>query len=96
MLLLLSQIKNLPVFTKSEIKLGVVVDLELDTDSQSILRYLVQRGQILGRLQEPLLIHRSQVLSLTSEKMVVEDNVGEEKEDQKERSPLYESVAPNY
>ncbi|MCX6779309.1 MAG: PRC-barrel domain-containing protein [Candidatus Magasanikbacteria bacterium] len=96
MILPSSQIKNLPVFTKSEIKLGIIVDLELDTDSQSILRYVVQRGQILGRLQEPLLIHRSQVLFLTNEKMIVEDNVGEEEKEKKESVPMYESTAPNY
>lgn len=96
MVLPLSQIKNLPVVTKSEVKLGVITDIELDTESQSVLHYLVQRGQILGRLQEPLIIHRSQVLSITDEKMIVEDNAGEEKEEQKERSALYESTATNY
>lgn len=95
MVLPLSQIKNLPVFTKSEMRLGIITDLELDTDSQSILRYLVQRSQILGRLQESLLIHRSQVLSLTSEKMIVDDNVSEEKSEQKERSALYEPTVAN-
>lgn len=95
MLLLLPQIKNLPVFTKSQVKLGNIIDLEVDTDSQSVLRYFVQRGQILGRLQEPLIIHRSQVISLTLEKMVVEDNVSEEKTEEK-NSALYESTAANY
>ncbi|KKR48916.1 MAG: hypothetical protein UT86_C0002G0091 [Candidatus Magasanikbacteria bacterium GW2011_GWC2_40_17] len=95
MLLSLPQIKNLPVFTKNKIKLGIIVDLELDTDSQSVLRYFVQKGQILGRLQEPLIIHRSQVISLTPEKMIVEDNVGEEKAEEK-NSAFYESTAANY
>lgn len=95
MVLPLSQIKNLLVVTQSGTRLGIIVDMELETDSQSILRYVVQRGQILGRLHDPLLVHRSQVVSLSDEKMIVEDNVGQVKEGQKERNPLYEPTTAN-
>lgn len=75
MLLNLAKLKGLSVFSQSGLRLGQVVDLEIDSDTQSILRYLVQRGRLVGRFQEPLLIHRSQVISISSERMVVEDAV---------------------
>lgn len=84
MLLSFSRLKNLPVFTQSGLRLGQVSDLEIDTDSQSILRYIVQRGRLVGRFQEPLLIHRRQVVSISQEKMMVEDAVIKQLETVKE------------
>ncbi|HBV57995.1 MAG TPA: hypothetical protein DEB73_01900 [Candidatus Magasanikbacteria bacterium] len=72
MLLQFSKLKNLPVFTQSGIKLGQIFDIEIDLDSQSILRYVVKRG-IVSR--ETLLIHRGQVVVITDEKIIVEDAV---------------------
>ncbi len=97
MVLPLSKIKNLPVFTQSNLRLGIVVDIEIEIESQTILRYIVQQGQILGRLQEPLLVHRNQVLEITNERIIVEDSLGkEEVKETQDRSSLYESIAPNY
>lgn len=61
---------GLPVETRSGTSLGRVAAFTLDEASQSILSYEVKRGRILG---DHLLVHRGQVLSLTGEKMVVED-----------------------
>lgn len=75
MILSISQLKNLLVYTQSGFKLGRVVDLEIDADSQSIIHYVVRRGQLLGRFQKFLLIHRGQVISISRERMIVEDSV---------------------
>lgn len=75
MLLVFSKLKNLSVFTRSGIKLGQVADVEIDLDSQSIIRYVIKRG-IVNR--DVLLVHRSQVISITDEKMTVEDAVVKE------------------
>lgn len=80
MLLGFSKLKNLPVFTQSGIKLGQVSDIEVDLDSQSILRYVVKKG-IVSR--ETLLVHRGQVVSVTNEKMTVEDAVVKESQEVK-------------
>lgn len=72
MLFLFSKLKNLPVFTRSGIKLGQIADIEIDLDSQSIIRYVVRRGMV---SRQTLMIHRSQVICITGEKMVVEDSV---------------------
>lgn len=61
---------GLPVETRSGTPLGKVVGFTLDEASQSILSYEVKRGRIMS---DHLLVHRGQVLSLTEEKMTVED-----------------------
>lgn len=70
-----SKLKNLPVFTQSGVKLGQVSDVEIDLDSQSILRYVVKRG-IVSR--ETLLVHRGQVISITDKKITVDDAAAKE------------------
>lgn len=77
MLLPFSKLKNLLVFTQGGIKLGQIADAELDLDSQSIIRYTVKRGIVSRGV---LLIHRGQVISITAEKMTVEDAVVKENE----------------
>lgn len=81
-----SALKNLPVFTQSGFKLGRIVDWEIDSETQSILRYQVRRRGLWKRWQEPLLIHRRQVVSLTEKQMIVEDALLKQMDEEKERS----------
>lgn len=73
MLFNFAHLKNLSVFTESGLRLGHISEVEIDIDSQSIIRYLVESGRLISRWQLPLLVHRSQVVSISKEKMVVED-----------------------
>jgi len=67
---------KLPVETKSGTALGRIAGFEFDVDSHAILRYRVRpRGLAAAMLKKPLLVAREQVLSITAEKMVVDDNV---------------------
>lgn len=95
MLLNFFHLKNLPVFTQSGHKLGQVSDFEIDTEAQSILRYIVTRGKLVGRFQPPLLIHRQQVISVSSEKMIVEDAVIKQLEIVKEEKENVPQTAPS-
>ncbi|MFH0804786.1 MAG: PRC-barrel domain-containing protein [Patescibacteria group bacterium] len=71
----LRQLSNLPVYTQSGQHLGRVVDFELDSTSQSVLQYHVRSSQLIRELlRQDLLVSREQVVSLTNEKMVVEDS----------------------
>ena len=63
-------LKKLIVETKLGIKLGSVKDIVLDTDGQNILQY-----EVGGMIGKKYLVSREQVLSIDSEKMMVEDNV---------------------
>lgn len=78
MVILSSRLKNLPVDTRSGRRLGKIIDLELESETQAILHYVVQRKKWLGKT-EIFLIHREQVVSLSAEKMVVEDTLTKER-----------------
>lgn len=72
---------GLPVVTQSGKPLGKVHDFTLDSLQQSVTQYTVRNTNVLrGLFGHELLIAASQVISLTSEKMVVEDLVVREGE----------------
>lgn len=66
----LSQLKKLPVETKSGSALGKVKDVVLEIEGQSVVQYEV--GGLVGK---KYLIGREQVISIDDKKMIVEDNV---------------------
>lgn len=69
------QILGLPVETKSGQKLGVVACFEIDTNEQVVSRYIIKPALMPRLLARELVINAAQVVSLTNEKMVVEDNI---------------------
>lgn len=72
------KLMNLPVYTQSGDRLGEVDDLELETEGQTIINYLVgSKGMIKGLFGNKLVIHRSEVISISEEKIVVDNNVAE-------------------
>ena len=67
---------NLPVYTLSKKYLGKIVSFDLDIDTQKIITYYVKAGSfVAGLLNETseLIISEKQVVSITEEKMVVDD-----------------------
>lgn len=64
---------NLPVYTKGGKHLGKVASFEIDVDTGKIENFHVKTGLIEGLWHEQLIIHHSQVVEITSEKMIVED-----------------------
>lgn len=86
-----SQLKNLPVVTENGTALGHVADIEMDIENYLMTNLLVKRG-LIGK---HLLISRSQIISITLEKIIVEDNlVNELVEESSEKQ--YESPVPSY
>ena len=74
------KIIGLPVETKSGEQLGKIFDFELEVESQTILKYYIKNSNILKEIfGEELIIHRSQVLSISSKKMIVKDGIVHEK-----------------
>lgn len=64
-----SKLKKLPVSTSSGLYLGQVNGFEMDADSHIIRAYFVRKN-----ILEPILsISREQVISITTEKLIVED-----------------------
>src|SRR3989338_7495588 len=69
------QLKNLPVFTASGKQIGRLEDIVIDTDSQSVLNYLVKPATFLAGLTKgSLIIHRGQIMDITADKLIVQDN----------------------
>lgn len=65
---------RLSVRTESGQALGTVVDVTIDPDTQSVIAYHVKPNRLVpDMVWSPLLIHRSQVIEITSDTMVVDD-----------------------
>lgn len=65
---------HLPVETARGIAVGRLIDWEIDTETQAIRTYHVQsKTRVPGLYGNTLLIDRQQVISITNEKMVVDD-----------------------
>lgn len=91
MIINLSELKNAPVVTENETSLGHVADIEIDVENYLITNLVVKRG-LLGK---NLLINRSQIISITAEKVIVEDSMALElAEETSERQ--YESPSASY
>lgn len=87
MLITAKNLLHLLVFTKSQDYLGKIVDFEVEVDSQLIIKYYVKGSglmKFLGGSKLELIISHTQVISITAERMIVEDNVIREKEEEKE------------
>lgn len=75
------QLLKLPVYTKSGTRLGKVVGFAFDGDAQMIVQWSVRpKGMAAQLVGSDLLIRREQVISITEERMVVEDGVQKEME----------------
>jgi len=70
---------GLPVYTQGGQSLGKIDSFEIDIDTSSITHYHISTGLIKGLWHEKLVIAQSQVVSISKEKMVVEDSTIKEK-----------------
>ena len=74
------ELVNLPVETKAGQELGTVCDFEYDSDVNKIIRFHGKKGSLVSNLiSHALIIHADQVISITKEKMVVEEAAVKEK-----------------
>ena len=69
------QLLDLPVYTKSGVHLGKIVEIRIDMTRHQVQHYVVRRADLLQSLldKSELLIAPSQVISVTKKKMVVDD-----------------------
>ncbi len=82
----LKQLKHLPVETTGGMRLGRIVDIEIETESHHIVTYVVQPGRLTQPIaRRSLRINRSQVVSLTNERMIVDDLVSGTRVEQRAR-----------
>lgn len=76
MVINLRKLIGLPVYTAAGVKLGRIADAELDVEKHLVARYVVKAGAI---SLASFLVQYSQVVSITEEKMVVDDSVSAER-----------------
>ena len=74
------KLNNLPVETRSGQGIGRVYGLDVETESSLVKNYRVKsKGIIKGFLASELLISRDEVISISEDKMIVDDAVIAEK-----------------
>lgn len=67
---------HLPVYTESGYYLGEIIKVKVDPRTGMPLQYIVRSKNFIKNLfQENLIINQSQVVSLSREKMVVNDTL---------------------
>jgi len=67
-------LNNLPVETRSGEGVGRVIGCDVETETSYVKNYRVKnRGIIKGLLANELVVSRDQVISISKEKMVIED-----------------------
>jgi sporulation protein YlmC with PRC-barrel domain len=72
---------KLPVWTKSNIRLGRVVGFDFDEESQMVVRWRVRPVGVASRLVGgELLVGREQVIAITADRMIVDDLLARELE----------------
>lgn len=65
---------RLPVRTESGQALGHVVNVIIDPDTQAIVSYHVKPSRLVpDMVRSPLIIHHSQIVSLSESEIVVDD-----------------------
>lgn len=85
------QLKSLPVVTRGGQAVGHVDGLVFDPETHAIVQYEVRQGLPLAR--RTLLVSASQVLSITAERMTVDDVVGRTEVASEQRVPAAETPA---
>ncbi len=77
-------LSKLPVQTQSGQKLGHVVDYDIDEGTHRILRYHIKSSKLLQELfSGELIVPVERVVSLTRDRMIIEDAVVKEQTEQK-------------
>lgn len=71
---------GLPVETRSGMPVGKLIDVEIDQEAHLVANYQVKATRLLpGLFSKSLMVSRQQIVSVSKEKIVVEDNVLKEK-----------------
>lgn len=76
---------RLPVFTKAGEKLGHIIDIEIDIESHAVRKYLVG-----ARFKKDIyLVTPSQIISISEEKIMVEDTILKDPEIAIKKKPIF-------
>lgn len=86
-----SQLAGVPVYTRSGRHLGRLVGFVVESDTHEVIQYAVKKsGTFELLLPKEFLVNRSQVISVSEEKMVVDDATVAEKADARKKKQAAE------
>lgn len=72
------QLIGLPAITQSGQELGTVENFNIDIDTQSVLEYKIKPSSLVtGLIEGDLFVSRGQVVEISADRLVVEDNIQE-------------------
>lgn len=74
------ELRGIRVFTRGGENVGKIAGFVVDADHHTVEQYVISKSRLLSvLLPDELLVHRSQVIELTEERMVIEDSVVSER-----------------
>ena len=89
-----TDLRGIPVITKSGEKVGKLSAFVLDAEHHEVVQYVVARASLLSSIiPDELLVHRGQVISIDAEMMVVEDAAVAEKAEARQIAKHAEQTA---
>ena len=69
-----ADLRGIPVQTKGGEKVGKLLAFVIDVDQHEVTQYVVARSSLLSKLMpDEFLVHRSQVVSIDAERMVINE-----------------------
>jgi sporulation protein YlmC with PRC-barrel domain len=81
-----SQLAGVPVYTRSGNHVGRLVGFVIESDTHEVIQYAVKKsGTFELLLPKEFLVNRSQVVSVSEEKLIVEDAAVTEKAKEKKK-----------
>ena len=69
-----ADLRGIPVQTKTGDKVGKLLAFVIDADHHEVTQYVVARSSLLSKIiPDEFLVHRSQVISIDADRMVIND-----------------------
>ncbi len=90
MLIRWSDLRKIPVYTRSGAYLGRITGMEIETESHLARAYFVRKAF----LADTLSINREQIVSITSERVTVDDGLVKEAAAEKKKVLIQEEISP--
>ena len=88
-----SQLAGVPVYTRSGDRIGKLAGFVIESDTHEVVQYAVRKSGTLELiLPKEFLVGRGQVVSVSDEKMVVEDAAVADKAESAEEKRVAESA----
>lgn len=87
------QIIGLPVYTQSDEHLGKVCRLIIEVDTGELVQLEVASSSLVKIFSRTLLINKEQIISITTEKVIVADNIRKSLVTEESKEKLSSEVA---